>query len=200
MELLKRNYKEYLIKEPKMNSVYSCRRFIIKPMNLDKELGILHKWLNMNYAKFWMLQGTTQEQVRTEFEHMEKQGNRFFIGEFEGSPAFMAVFYDASKDQISNYYNYKKGDFGMHVLVAPAEKPIHGFTWNVFKTIMEFMFSYEEVKRVVVEPDRDNEKIHKLNKRAGFEYLKEVKLPEKWASLALCTRKQYLQAIENENQ
>lgn len=53
------------------------------------------------------------------------------------------------------------------------------------------MFSDARVSRIVVEPDVRNEKIHILNKRAGFEYQQIIDLPNKTAYLGFCTREQY---------
>ena len=72
------------------------------------------------------------------------------------------------------------------------------FTWYIFRFIMTFLFTDERVKRVVVEPDERNHKIHGLNRRAGFEYERTVKLPHKTACLAFCNYEQFSQAIKNQ--
>jgi len=56
---------------------------------------------------------------------------------------------------------------------------------------MDFLFYEKDFQRVVVEPDVNNEKIHVINKRAGFEYVDTIQLPTKTAHLALCTLRQY---------
>ena len=62
---------------------------------------------------------------------------------------------------------------------------------------MDYFFSLPYVERVVVEPDVNNEKIHVLNKKAGFVYQGEIQLPNKVAALAICTRENYRLASEN---
>ena len=110
------------------------------------------------------------------------------MGFFNGKPAFLVEFYKAKEDRIGAYYEAGEGDYGFHILMAPVEKRIPDFTFHVFKVIMDFMFSEDKVERLIVEPDARNEKIHVLNKRAGFEYQGVVELPEKTAHLAFCTR------------
>ena len=111
-----------------------------------------------------------------------------FMGFFNGKPAFLVEFYKAKEDRIGAYYEAGEGDYGFHILMAPVEKRIPDFTFHVFNVIMDFMFSEDKVERLIVEPDARNEKIHVLNKRAGFEYQGVVELPEKTAHLAFCTR------------
>ena len=99
--------------------------------------------------------------------------------------------YKASEDVIAKHYDALENDYGMHILVAPAEKKIPQFTWHVFSTVMTYFFSLPFVNRVVVEPDMNNEKIHVLNKKAGFEYQKNITLSHKVASLAFCTKEAF---------
>lgn len=63
---------------------------------------------------------------------------------------------------------------------------------------MDFLFSHPDINRIVVEPDVRNDRIHRLNKRAGFVYERKVELPEKTAWLAFCTREQYRAAMAGE--
>jgi siderophore synthetase component len=85
----------------------------------------------------------------------------------------------------------------MHILIAPSEHPITHFTWAAFTVLMDFMFSNPAVRRIVVEPDITNEKIHALNERAGFQYQKVIQLSNKTAHLAFCTKESYQAALRN---
>ena len=46
----------------------------------------------------------------------------------------------------------------------------------------------------MVEPDANNERIHAINRAAGFVYGRNVAFTEKIASLAFCTRRDFEQA------
>ncbi len=59
-------------------------------------------------------------------------------------------------------------------------------------------FTDEKVQRIVVEPDVRNEKVHKLNHKAGFIRHKKIQLLEKEAYLEFCTRKQFENALQNQ--
>jgi len=169
--------------------------FSLRPLQLEQDIPVIHDWVNREYARYWQMQNTTIEEVRTAYNSItQAKDTKVLMGFYKGKPAFLLECYWVKNDPLGNYYDALPGDFGFHILVAPAEKPVHNFTWNVFTVIIDYMLSDPAVERLVVEPDVRNEKIHILNKRAGFEYQKIISLPQKQAWLAFCTREQYAAA------
>jgi hypothetical protein len=79
----------------------------------------------------------------------------------------------------------------MHVLVAPTDAPVPGFTRRVFRAVMAHCFTSPAVARVVVEPDVRNDRIAALNAEAGFVVARPVTLPTKEAALSFCTREAF---------
>ncbi|WP_299680570.1 GNAT family N-acetyltransferase [uncultured Tenacibaculum sp.] len=168
----------------------------IRPINLEEDINFLHHWVTQPYAKYWGMLGQTIEEVKEAYQEIEDNANHHtFIGLLNNVPVFLMERYKAQEDEIAAHYNALPNDYGMHILVAPVEKRIPQFTWYVFSTIMEYFFSLPFVKRVVVEPDKNNEKIHVLNKKAGFIYDKDIELSHKIASLAFCTKESFQEAI-----
>lgn len=166
--------------------------FSLRPLQMEQDIPVIHDWVNREYARYWQMQHTTPEEVRTAYHSIiQTKGTKVLMGFYNNKPAFLLECYWVKNDPLGTYYDARPGDFGFHILVAPAEKPIHNFTWNVFTVIIDYMLSDPAVERLVVEPDVRNEKIHILNKRAGFEYRKIISLPQKQAYLAFCTREQY---------
>lgn len=164
----------------------------LRYMDFNTDIDLIHSWVTQPYASYWGMLNKSKEAVRLEYSKLlEKEGYEVFIGIYQGDSIFIMEKYKASSDQISKHFEVKSTDYGMHVLVAPPKQKIHGFTWNVFSTIMDYFFSKSNVNRVVVEPDVKNEKIHVLNKKAGFKYEKQIKLPEKIAVLAFCEQEDY---------
>ncbi len=170
-------------------------------IDLDTDIKIIHKWVTKPYASYWGMQDKSIEEVRSEYTKLVARASYdVFIGWYKGKPIFLMEKYKASSDRISKYYNTQSTDYGMHILVAPPEHKISGFTWHVFTTVLEYFFCQPDVERVVVEPDIRNKKIHKLNKKAGFQYQKEIELPEKIAALAFCEKQDFIKAqkqVEN---
>ena len=172
--------------------------FYLRPLQIENDIPIIHNWVNRSYARYWQMQNTTVEEVRAAYiTIMEAKHSKVFMGFYDDQPAFLLECYWVINDPLGNYYDARPGDYGFHILVAPAEKPIHNFTWQVFTVIIDFMLSDPAVDRLVVEPDARNEKIHALNRRAGFEYQKVIELPNKTACLAFCTRQQYVTALQS---
>jgi len=170
--------------------------FCLYPFDLDRDTPTLHDWVNRPYAQYWMLQNSTVDDVRASYARILASGHvQVYMGYLNGNAAFLLEVYDALQDPLREHYDAQPGDCGMHILVAPAQHPIRNFTWHVFTSIMDFIFTNPGTQRVVVEPDLRNEKIHVLNCRAGFEYQKVITLPHKTAHLAFCTRDQYTAAV-----
>jgi hypothetical protein len=172
--------------------------FHVRPLQLDKDILLIHEWVNMEYAVYWQLQNSTVEKVTAMYTDLINTPHvQPFMGFYNDKPAFLVEYYDAVKDRIGQYYDAQPGDYGFHILMSPPGTPIKNFTWHVFTVIIGFLFSDTRVKRLIVEPDARNEKIHLLNKRAGFEYQQLITLPEKTAHLAFLTRESYQTALKN---
>lgn len=160
------------------------------------DIATVHAWVIQPYAHYWGMQGFTLEQVAEEYQRIA-QSAEVFIGLLNDEPVFLMERYHPKDDPVSKHYAVMEGDRGMHILVAPVDKPVSGFTWTVFRVVMDFIFSDPAVSRVVVEPDARNTKIHALNARAGFEFQKLIQLPNKEARLEFCHRDAYQEALRS---
>lgn len=180
------NYESFIFKK----YMPAIGTFRLRPLQIPQDIALIHDWVNRDYASYWGLQGYSVEQVEAEYRKIAEQ-SLVYLGFCNDQPAFLLECYDPEHHALSEHYAWQAGDRGMHILVAPAERPIANFTGSVFTVIMDFIFSDPAAQRIVVEPDINNEKIHALNKRAGFEYQKVITLPNKTAHLAFCSREQY---------
>ncbi len=168
----------------------------LRPIQLDTDIDFLYDWVSQPYAKYWGMLEQSKEEVKAAYQDLETNVHHHaLIGELNKKPIFLTEKYRASNDAIAEHYSAKDDDYGMHILVAPVQKKIPQFTWHVFSFIMDYFFSLPEINRVVVEPDVNNEKIHILNKKAGFVYQKNIELSHKTAALAFCTRNNYVKAL-----
>ncbi len=181
-----------------MNILYRCHRpageFSLRPVTAQ-DAPLIHRWVTQGYARFWGMQTDTLAQVSAFYQQLTADNPQAaMIGLCNDQPVFLMEFYRARQDEIARHYPARPDDYGMHILIAPAEKPVPQFSWQVFTTVMDFLFSQPQVRRVVVEPDVRNEKIHRLNKRAGFRYQHTIDMGHKTAWLAFCQREDYQQA------
>jgi siderophore synthetase component len=111
-----------------------------------------------------------------------------WLGRVDGVPAFLAETYDPEHSELAGKYGWQPGDIGMHLLVAPTERPRTGFTTEVFRAVMELCLDDPRRHRVVVEPDVRNTRIAALNEAAGFRIIRHVQLSDKEAALSVCDR------------
>ncbi|WP_083387436.1 GNAT family N-acetyltransferase [Salinicola sp. MIT1003] len=167
----------------------------LRPLDLDRDIDTVFNWVSRDSARFWGMSNDTCDQVTAFYRDMAQSDSaQAFIGLHDGQPAFLVECYDPRHDPIGEYYPVQPGDHGMHFLVAPkdpATSPIHGFSQAVIDTVMAFLFSDPGTRRIVVEPDVTNDRIHPLNRRAGFVYAGEIRLAEKTARLGFCTRERF---------
>ena len=170
----------------------------MRPLDLARDGERIVDWVKRPYARYWNMGAKTPDEIIGFYaDLMASPHATAMIGERLGEPAFLTELYDPAHDQVGEHYAVEPGDRGMHVLVAPASKPLPGFTLAVMRTIMGFIFADPAASRVVVEPDIRNDKIHALNLAVGFVYDRPIELREKTAHLAFCTRAQFLASLEH---
>jgi RimJ/RimL family protein N-acetyltransferase len=181
--------------EPYRRFVAGIGTLSLRPFDLTEDVTTLHSWVTQPYARYWGLLNASVEDVHAEYLRIERTGHhRAFLGEHDGRPAFLMERYEPSYDAVGTRYDVAPGDIGMHVLVAPPQLRIPGFTGAIFETILDSLFTDPLVDRIVVEPDVRNTKIQALNERIGFRKHSIVDLPGKRAWLSFCTRDQYAEA------
>lgn len=169
----------------------SLGEFAIRALDHDFDGPLLHEWVTHPKAAYWQLQDLDQADVVRHYRDIAQSATHdALLGLHEGKPAFLVERYDPAHAEIGGTYPVKPGDVGMHFLVAPTKTPIHGFTRAVIATVMAYLFSDPDVRRVVVEPDVGNKAVHTLNATVGFRVAGTVALPHKRALLSFCTREQ----------
>jgi RimJ/RimL family protein N-acetyltransferase len=140
-------------------------RFWLRTLRLPEDLPLVHSWVTHEKARYWGMVGKSLSEVLAGYR-VFSQTARVFIGYHQQQPAFLVETYFPGDDPVGAHYAVQAFDRGMHLLLAPSERPRHGFGWAVFCVVMEFLFSDPGVRRIVVEPDITNVKIHALNRRA----------------------------------
>jgi RimJ/RimL family protein N-acetyltransferase len=152
-------------------------RVTLEPVDVERDAGLLHRWVTHPRSVFWQMTDASVADVA--------------LGRVDGAPAFLAETYDPARSELvglTGLPELREGDLGMHVLVAPTDRPVPGFTRRVLGAVMDHCFADPAVARVVVEPDVRNARIARLNAEAGFTVARVVALPGKDAALSFCTR------------
>ncbi|MFD7027149.1 GNAT family N-acetyltransferase [Streptomyces sp. NPDC059917] len=166
--------------------------FALRPLDPFADAELLHGWVTHPKAAFWMMQDASLPDVEREYMKIAAaEHHDAFIGLHDGRPAFLMERYDPSELELVGLYDAQPGDVGMHFLVAPSDRPVHGFTRAVITTVMAALFEDPATVRVVVEPDVANTAVHALNEAVGFVPDRPITKPEKEALLSFCTRAQF---------
>ena len=169
--------------------------FALRPLVPEVDAITIQQWTNTPHARYWGMMGATVAEVAAWYAGLSaRPGHAAWMGLHDGTPCFLVERYDPCGDPLGSCYAVEPGDVGMHLLIAPATRAQHGFSLAVMRTVMDFLFDDPRVRRVVVEPDWRNHRIHALNRRVGFVHKRLVSIGEKTAYLALCTQEQYAAA------
>ncbi|WP_114560131.1 GNAT family N-acetyltransferase [Desertihabitans aurantiacus] len=161
----------------------------LEPLDPDRDAALLHGWVASPRSRFWGMQEADLDAVRAAYAAIDADpSHHAWLGSVAGVPAFLAETYDPARSELAQHYPVRDGDLGMHVLVAPGEQRVPGFTSAVFAAVMDFCFADPAVRRVVVEPDVGNRLVAAKNAAAGFVVDRLVRLSDKTAALSFCTR------------
>lgn len=169
-------------------------RITLAPVQVDRDVALLHEWVTHPRSVYWQMQEATLGDVATEYRLIDENPHHHaWLGRVDGAPVFLAETYDPAHSELTDVpeaaAELRPGDLGMHVLVAPTDTPVPGFTRAVFQAVVDHCLADPDVRRVVVEPDVRNERIRAMNREFGFRELRTITLPTKEAILSVLDRK-----------
>jgi len=166
----------------------------IRPLVSEEDLQTVVQWVSQEYAQFWGMNDKSSEQIIDFYQTLMASNTQVaYLGLVNEVPNFLVEVYEPESDPVGRCYKVETGDIGMHLLIAPSSNPLSGFSYAVMRSVLNLLFNGYEAKRIVVEPDAKNHKIHKLNTKVGFVHQKVAKLGEKKALLGFCTRSNFEQ-------
>ncbi|WP_181309817.1 GNAT family N-acetyltransferase [Nocardioides campestrisoli] len=163
-------------------------RLTFEPLDLERDLALLHAWVTHPRSVYWQMQEASLDEVAREYAAIADDPHHdAWLGRANGTRQFLVETYDPARHpELRDLPELEPGDVGMHLLVAPTERPVPGFTAAVMREAVSFCLA--RGPRVVVEPDVRNHRIAALNAAAGFRVLRHVPLATKTAALSVCTR------------
>ena len=165
----------------------------LRPLALESDLPLIHDWVNQPYAReFWCMDGPIGDLEAYYVEMLSSPHAHAFIAHLGAEPAFVLETYWTPRDLVSRHYAVRPDDYGLHLIMAPMRVRRPGFSTRAFQIAAELMFRHRQVGRRRVEPDRRNHKAIRVMQRVGFAPDRVVDLPDKEASLMLCTRERFL--------
>lgn len=152
----------------------------ITPVDPAADSALLHSWVTEERARFWGMAEASRELVQEIYEDVDRRTTHHaFMVHRDGEPVALFQTYECAEDRVSECYDVRPGDVGVHLLIGPGKGDVqHGFTGALMKVFITYVFSDPATRRVVGEPDARNAKAIALLERSGFELGPEVELPE----------------------
>ncbi|PBC67433.1 RimJ/RimL family protein N-acetyltransferase [Streptomyces sp. TLI_235] len=162
----------------------------VRPLDPAGDAALVHGWVNEERSRFWGMVGHSQDEVREIYAYVDSLDTHYaYIVERDGTPVALFQTYQPEHDPVGECYPVQPGDFGVHLLLAPAGgEPAPGFTAGLVAALMGYVFADPAHRRVVAEPDALNEKSIARVLRTGFELGPLIDLPDKRAQLVFLTR------------
>ncbi|WP_369272051.1 GNAT family N-acetyltransferase [Streptomyces sp. R11] len=175
----------------------------VRVLRLDPKADaeVVHGWVSQERAAFWGMNGLTSDQVAGIYAHMDTlDTHHAFLVVRDTEPVALLQTYDPEADRVSECYDVRPGDIGVHLLLAPAgpQGGQPGWTAALLTVMTSYVFGVLGRQRVVVDPDVRNEKAVARFLRQGFTAgpvvvlpvvdLPDVYIPEKKAQLAFLNR------------
>lgn len=153
----------------------------VRPLDPHADADIVHGWVTEERAAFWGMNGLTRDQVAEIYAHMDTlDTHHAFLVLRDSDPVALLQTYEPEADRVSECYDVRPGDLGVHLLLAPAGagggRP--GWTSALLTVVTAYVFRTLGRQRVVVDPDVRNEKAIARFLKQGFTAGPAVVLPE----------------------
>lgn len=162
------------------------------PLAPESDADLLHGWVREDRARFWGMQSMSRDEVRDIYLFVDSlDTHHAYLISVDDEPAGLFQTYEPLQDPVADAYPARTGDTGLHLLLAPAARPVPNFTATVLAGLIRFLLSDPAKDRVVAEPDARNSKAIGRFVSFGFEAGAQVQLAEKEAQLVFLSREGY---------
>ncbi|RSS89251.1 N-acetyltransferase [Streptomyces sp. WAC05292] len=152
----------------------------LTPVDPAADAPLIHRWVSEDRARFWGMTEAGPDLVREVYEDLDRRTTHHaFLARRDGVPVALFQTYECTADRVSECYEARPGDTGVHLLLAPAAGAAEpGFSGRLIGAFMAFVFSDGTTRRLVADPDARNAKAIARLERSGFALGPEVELPE----------------------
>lgn len=160
----------------------------LRPFNIDQDLEMVHDWFNREHAKlFWKMDGPIKQLELFYRTILPSEGTHSFIGEVNGLANFTFEPYWVSRDIVGMYYDSLQSDYGIHFMVAPAEKE-KKFAYPSMLASVDYILNQPVVGKCIGEASVESKPMKVLVTRIGFRQQKVIVMPHKTANLTFLQR------------
>lgn len=165
----------------------------VVPVDPKRDGELIHRWVSQERAVFWGMRGKGREEVEEIYAYLDSLSTHHaYLLLRDRVPVALFQAYEPSADVVGECYEVEEGDYGVHLMIGPAEHGARpGFTGVLLPVFLRFVLRDPARLRIVVEPDARNEKAVARLQRTGFVLGPEVRLPDKTARLAFLHRDRF---------
>jgi len=187
--------------DPVQNIVYS-KQFSsdqsvisLRLLSLSADLPVIYHWLPWEYTRHLKKEAHVAH-LHEIYSRIAGSGTaQSFMVLLNGSMLAQADIYQASADDISFQYNASPGDYKLQFLIKPERLLAGTHALHALETMLEFLFSFREVKRLVNLLD-EHEFMNNKIEQAGFIFHKKITTRQKNSRLYLCTREGFQKSMD----
>lgn len=174
--------------------------FTFRPVDFDQDLDVLYEWMHKSHiAPFWNLNLPMPEFKGWLHKSIEAEHKDVYIGTLNGIPACYLIAYSIKDDTIRRYYDYQKGDLGMHLLIGPRPFLNKEDGLSIIRAMIIFLFDRYGAKRIIGEPDIRNRIVIPILKELGGHVVDRIDLQHKKASLIVGERQLVEKKMKEKN-
>nr|WP_246511444.1 GNAT family N-acetyltransferase [Kitasatospora gansuensis] len=161
--------------------------FELREVELATDLPLLAEWMNdPAVAAYWDLAGPPETTERHIAPQLGPDSHSCpLLGLLDGTPMSYWELYRADVDRLAGYYPAGQGDLGLHLLLGPPGHRGRGIGALLLTALADRLLAEPGCDRLVAEPDLRNTPSLRAFRRAGFDPVAELELPEKRAALML---------------
>lgn len=173
-------------------SLPALGRLRLLPLIPEADADLVFSWVREERARFWGMRDLSRDEVRDIYLFLDSlETHHAYLMSVEDQPVGIFQTYEPLEDPVGEAYEARPADTGLHLLLAPAERPVTNFTPTLIGGLIRFLFSDPTKDRVVAEPDARNGKVIQRLQGCGFEPGPKVQLAEKEAQLVFLTRERF---------
>lgn len=171
--------------------------FELHRATVEDHLELLSAWLDRDYvAEVWGEYGSLDEVRESLVAHIRNPHVDPLIGSVDGTPFLYVEVYWAKEDRVAPYCDPGDYDQGFHFFVGDPDYLGGERTAAWMRATTHFMFLREpRTRRLVVEPDADNDRAIDRLLETGWLKQREFDFPHKRAALLELSRERFFEEV-----
>lgn len=162
---------------------------------LSTDLPVIYNWLPWEYTRHLKKEAHV-EHLQEIYSRIASSGTaQSFMVMMNNTNLAQADVYQASADDISLQYQVKPGDYKLQFLIKPERLLVGNYSILAIQTTLEFLFSFQEVERIIMQLD-ESEYLNNKMEKTGFIFHKKNITRQKTSRLYTCTKESFKKAME----